>query len=68
MLHGDLAARNLLVIVAIFVFFLLLQYRTELCSDGTKRYVIKITDFGMSILTDSMPTCDVSDRTTFPSK
>jgi len=52
-LHGDLAARNLL-------------FRTELNSDGVKKYIIKITDFGMSLLTDSLPTCDVSDRKSFP--
>jgi len=53
-LHGDLAARNLL-------------FRTELTADGSVKYIIKITDFGLSVLTDK-ETCDVSDRTTFPSK
>jgi len=51
-LHGDLAARNLL-------------FRTELSADGDIKYIIKITDFGLSVLTDK-ETCDVSDRTTFP--
>jgi tetratricopeptide (TPR) repeat protein/tRNA A-37 threonylcarbamoyl transferase component Bud32 len=50
-LHGDLAARNLL-------------YRTELATDGTTRYIIKISDFGLSVLSGDEQ--DLATRTTFP--
>jgi len=51
-LHGDLAARNLL-------------YRTELASDGSARYIIKITDFGLSVLTGDEP-YEISATSSFP--
>jgi len=53
-LHCDLSARNLLV-------------RTEATSSGKMKYIVKISDFGMSSHVDpSKNLYDVSGRTSFP--